>query len=74
MLYDGLTGWHLLILAGVVMLLFGARRLPDAARALGQTVRILRAEARELTHDAPASAAPPDTTGPGPDAGGDRAP
>jgi sec-independent protein translocase protein TatA len=32
----GLTGWHLVILIAVVVLLFGARRLPDMARAADQ--------------------------------------
>jgi sec-independent protein translocase protein TatA len=41
----GLTGWHLLILlVVVVVLLFGAKRLPDMARAVGQSMRILKAK------------------------------
>jgi sec-independent protein translocase protein TatA len=40
----GLTGWHLLILLAVVVLLFGAKRLPDMARAVGQSARILKGE------------------------------
>jgi TatA/E family protein of Tat protein translocase len=40
----GLTGWHLLILLVVVVLLFGAKRLPDMARAVGQSMRILKAK------------------------------
>lgn len=40
----GLSGWHLLILLAVVMLLFGAKRLPDMARAVGQSVRIFKGE------------------------------
>lgn len=39
-----LTGWHLLIVLGVVILLFGATKLPALARSLGQSVRILRTE------------------------------
>ena len=39
-----LSPWHLLILAAVFVLLFGARKLPDAARAIGRSMRILRAE------------------------------
>jgi sec-independent protein translocase protein TatA len=38
----GLTSWHLLILLAVVVLLFGAKRLPDMARAVGQSARILK--------------------------------
>lgn len=40
----GLTGWHLVILIVVVVLLFGARRLPDMARAVGQSARIFKQE------------------------------
>ncbi len=40
----GLTGWHLLILLAVVVLLFGAKRLPDMARAVGQSARIFKSE------------------------------
>ncbi|HET6259119.1 Sec-independent protein translocase subunit TatA [Pseudonocardia sp.] len=39
-----LSPWHWLIVIGVVVLLFGAKRLPDAARSLGRSARILRAE------------------------------
>lgn len=39
-----LSPWHWLIVIAVAVLLFGARRLPDAARSLGRSARILRAE------------------------------
>ena len=47
----GLTGWHLLILLAVVVLLFGAKRLPDIARAVGQSARILKGEMKDTTTD-----------------------
>ncbi|MGH3548015.1 MAG: Sec-independent protein translocase subunit TatA [Pseudonocardiaceae bacterium] len=47
----GLTGWHLLILLAVVVLLFGAKRLPDMARAVGQSARILKAETKSTATD-----------------------
>lgn len=40
--------WHLLIVAAVFVLLFGARRLPDAARSLGKSARILKTELKDL--------------------------
>ena len=47
----------------VAMVVFGAKRLPDSARALGRSMRILKAEAkglREDEHDArPPQALPP---------------
>ena len=39
-----LSPWHLLILAAVFVILFGSRKLPDAARSIGRSMRILRAE------------------------------
>ena len=38
--------WHWLVVALIFMLLFGAKRLPDAARGLGRSMRILKAELR----------------------------
>ncbi|HKR49040.1 MAG TPA: Sec-independent protein translocase subunit TatA [Pseudonocardiaceae bacterium] len=43
-----LGGWELLILLGVLVLLFGATKLPGAARAIGQSMRILKAETRGM--------------------------
>lgn len=40
----GLTGVHLLVLVAVVLVLFGATKLPVFAKSLGQTVKILRSE------------------------------
>lgn len=39
-----LSPTHWLIVIVVAVVLFGARRLPDAARGLGRSVRILKAE------------------------------
>ena len=36
--------WHLVILVVVVAVLFGAKRLPDSARSIGQSLRIFRSE------------------------------
>ena len=35
----GLTGLHLLVVAGAILLLFGATKLPVFAKSLGQTVK-----------------------------------
>lgn len=43
-----LRGWHIVVLLVVVLLLFGTRRLPDLARSLGKSARILRDEAKNL--------------------------
>jgi sec-independent protein translocase protein TatA len=49
-MFANLTGWHLLIVLAVVLFIFGAAKLPALARALGQSARILRSEAKDL-HD-----------------------
>jgi sec-independent protein translocase protein TatA len=43
-----LSPWHLLILAAVVLVLFGAKRLPDSARSLGRAMRIFKSETAGL--------------------------
>lgn len=48
MLRNGLEPWHLLILAIVVIALFGSKKLPDTARALGKSMRILKSEAKAM--------------------------
>ncbi|GGV85547.1 Sec-independent protein translocase protein TatA [Streptomyces gelaticus] len=48
MLRNGLEPWHLLILAIVVIALFGSKKLPETARALGKSMRILKSEAKAM--------------------------
>ncbi|MBO3662487.1 Sec-independent protein translocase subunit TatA [Microbacterium stercoris] len=43
-----LTGWHLLILLAVILLLFGAARLPALARSLGQSARVFKSEVKQM--------------------------
>lgn len=47
-----LRGPELLILLLLLVLLFGARRLPDAARGLGRSLRIFKAETKGLAAEA----------------------
>ncbi|WP_418005781.1 Sec-independent protein translocase subunit TatA [Mycobacterium sp. PDNC021] len=44
--------WHWLVLAVVVVVLFGAKKLPDAAQAVGKSLRIFKSEIRELHREA----------------------
>lgn len=44
---------HILILVIVMVLLFGAKRLPDSARALGKSMKIFKNEVKELNADKP---------------------
>ena len=39
---------HILILLLVVLVLFGAKRLPDSARSLGKSMRIFKSEMKEM--------------------------
>lgn len=43
-----LSPWHLLIVAVVLMALFGAKRLPGAAKAVGQSMKIFKDETKGL--------------------------
>jgi sec-independent protein translocase protein TatA len=43
--------WHIIVLVVVLILLFGAKRLPDAARGLGRSLRIIKAETAGLRDD-----------------------
>jgi len=54
-------GWpEILIIAVVILVLFGSRKMPDAARALGRSLRILKTEVKGLhDDDEPPSPTPP---------------
>jgi sec-independent protein translocase protein TatA len=57
-LFNGF-GWpHLLIIAALLILFFGAKRLPDAARGIGKSMRIFRAETRGMREDEDATSGP----------------
>ena len=43
--------WKILIVAVVIIVLFGSRKLPDAARSLGRSMRILKREVQGLHED-----------------------
>jgi sec-independent protein translocase protein TatA len=53
--------WHWVVVILVVLLLFGAKRLPDLARSLGRSLRIIKAETRGLMEDDVATKAEPKT-------------
>jgi sec-independent protein translocase protein TatA len=58
---SNLTGWHFLIILVVVLLLFGAPKLPGLARSLGQSMKIFKSEIKSDSVDDPAG--PAATTG-----------
>jgi sec-independent protein translocase protein TatA len=62
-----LRGWEIIVLLAIVLLLFGSKKLPDAARGIGRSLRIFKAETKGLMDDdknadeTPAVAAAPQT-------------
>ncbi|MFF4796640.1 MULTISPECIES: Sec-independent protein translocase subunit TatA [unclassified Streptomyces] len=55
MFRNALEPWHLLILVAVVVLIFGSKKLPDTARALGKSMRILKSETKAMKDDGASS-------------------
>lgn len=47
-MFNGLTGWHLLVLVLVVLLLFGAAKLPALAKSMGQSARVFKGEMKAM--------------------------
>jgi sec-independent protein translocase protein TatA len=64
--------WKILIIAVVVLVLFGSKKLPDAARSIGRSMRILKKEVSTLHDDeeeqpaSPAAAVTAAPAGPAP--------
>lgn len=52
-----LTGWHALVILAIIILVFGAAKLPSLAKSLGQSVRILKDESAD-TRSGEAAPAP----------------
>jgi len=43
---NAFTGWHALIILVVVVLLFGAAKLPALAKSVGQSMKIFKSEVK----------------------------
>lgn len=43
---SGFTGWHALVLLVIVVLIFGAAKLPGLAKSVGQSMKIFRNEVK----------------------------
>jgi sec-independent protein translocase protein TatA len=56
---DALAPWHIIILVVVLVLLFGARRLPGAAKSLGESMHIFKKSIQGLNPDDQTTAANP---------------
>ena len=44
-------GWELILIVLVILLLFGAKKLPELARGSGRALRIFKAETKGLVDD-----------------------
>ncbi len=47
----GLRGWEWIVLGVLVVGIFGLPKLPSVAKSVGQSLRILRDEAKGVTDD-----------------------
>lgn len=54
---SGLTGWHWVIILLIILLLFGAPKLPGLARSIGESLRILKQETSRLDERGPGDTA-----------------
>ncbi|MER6981992.1 Sec-independent protein translocase subunit TatA [Streptomyces carpinensis] len=52
---------EIILILVVIVLLFGAKKLPDMARSLGKSARILKSEAKAMKEEGRGSSAPPPT-------------
>jgi sec-independent protein translocase protein TatA len=59
MFLRGFEGWHIVIIVALLVILFGARRMPGAARSLGQSLRIFKSEIKAAKEDEPQRAPAP---------------
>lgn len=50
-MFQGLSGAHFLVLLIIILLLFAAPKLPSLAKNLGQSMRILKKEVRQMRDD-----------------------
>lgn len=63
-----IRGWEWIIILAIILLLFGSKKLPEMARGLGRSARILKAETKGLRDD---DAAAPTATSAAPEAAKD---
>jgi len=46
-----LGGWEFVILIGILVVLFGFKKLPDMARSIGQSARVFKGEMKGMKGD-----------------------
>jgi sec-independent protein translocase protein TatA len=52
-MFREISAWHLALILLAFVVLFGYKRLPDATRSLGRSMRIFKAEVKGLHDDEP---------------------
>ncbi|MET9487150.1 Sec-independent protein translocase subunit TatA [Nocardia sp. NPDC006630] len=55
-----ISPWHLVIVALIFLLFFGSKRMPDAARSLGRSMRIFKSEVSQMQNEAKTGEAAPE--------------
>ncbi|WP_417562446.1 twin-arginine translocase TatA/TatE family subunit [Microbacterium sp.] len=56
------SGWHLLLILAVILLLFGAAKLPALAKSVGQSARVFKGEMKAMKDDEVDKSTPSDAT------------
>jgi len=54
--------WKILIIVVLILVLFGSKKLPGAAKSLGQSMRIFKSEVAKLHEDEPGDETPAQPT------------
>ncbi len=60
-----MSGWEWIIILLIVVVVFGWKKLPDAARSLGRSMRILKSEVGQMSDDKDSRSAASSDTVPG---------
>ncbi|MBO0596330.1 twin-arginine translocase TatA/TatE family subunit [Nesterenkonia sp. E16_7] len=55
-----ITGWQIAIIALLIILLFGAPKLPKLAKSVGQSMRIFRSEVRTMSEESKRNSSDPE--------------
>lgn len=56
-MFGNLNGWHLIIILVVILLLFGAAKLPALAKSVGQSARVFKGEMKAMKDEDDSSTA-----------------
>ena len=70
----GLEPWHIVLLLGVVLVVFGPKRLPEIGKSLGESIREFRKATSEFGDVVKTAASAPSTVALTPPAAGAVAP